>query len=86
MAKVRSMKPTRDSRASGTLERVARGEHVILRRGGKAVAALVSIEDLRLLEESAVEGGRRNSRGALRAARKTGTIQWSQLKAEFGLK
>lgn len=34
-----------------TLERVGRGQRIVLRKGRKAVAAVVSIEDLRLLEE-----------------------------------
>jgi antitoxin (DNA-binding transcriptional repressor) of toxin-antitoxin stability system len=33
------------------LERVGRGERVVLRRGRKPVAAVVPIRDLRLLEE-----------------------------------
>ena len=36
---------------SSALERAGRGERVVLRRGKKAVAAVVPIKDLRLLEE-----------------------------------
>ncbi len=36
---------------TGTLERVGRGERVVLRKGKKPVAAVVPIQDLRLLEE-----------------------------------
>jgi antitoxin (DNA-binding transcriptional repressor) of toxin-antitoxin stability system len=36
---------------SSALERVDRGERVVLRRGKKPVAAVVPIKDLRLLEE-----------------------------------
>lgn len=46
------------------LDRVSRGERVVLRRGRKPVAAVVSIEDLKRLQEledldDAMESGKR---------------------------
>ena len=38
------------ARLADALRRVGRGERVVLRRGGKDIAALVGVDDLRLLE------------------------------------
>jgi prevent-host-death family protein len=52
---------------SGTLDRVARkGERIVVQRGGKDVAAIVSVEDLALLEELE---DRRDAEDALRIER-----------------
>ena len=40
-----------DSKLDRALERVSRGERVVLRRGKKPVAAVVSIEDLKRLQQ-----------------------------------
>lgn len=65
------------------LNRVAyRGERILLQRRGKDVAALVSREDLILLE--ALE-----ERSDLEAARKAleepGTVPWEKVKEDLGL-
>jgi|SRR5450759_3561851 hypothetical protein len=39
------------NRIDGTLDRLRLGQRIVLRKGRKAVAAVVSMEDLRLLEE-----------------------------------
>jgi hypothetical protein len=39
------------NRLDGTLDRLRSGQRIVLRKGRKAVAAVVSMEDLRLLEE-----------------------------------
>ena len=49
MSRATVKKPTPDF--DRTIARVSHGERVVLRQGRKAVAAVVSIEDLRLLEE-----------------------------------
>lgn len=60
-----------------------KGERVLLHRHGKDVAALISAEDLALLE--ALED--RMDLQAVREALKDGgrSIPWSKLKAEAGL-
>lgn len=65
------------------LDRVQHGrERLILRRHKKDVVAMVTIEDLRLLE--AIED--KIDRKALRAARsEKGSIPWEDLKAKLGL-
>lgn len=66
-----------------TLARVQhQKERLVLRRHNKDVAALVSMEDLRLLE--LIED--RLDRKAARAARaEEGAVRWEDLKAELGL-
>jgi len=62
----------------------AKERHVVTRRG-KAVAAMVPIEDLQLLEEledriDVIEGLR-----ALSEAQQVGTKRWEDMKADLGL-
>ena len=66
-----------------TLNRVAyRGERIVLERHGKAVAALVSIEDLEALE--AYED--RRDVAAVRAARdEPGTVLYEDVRRKAGL-
>jgi prevent-host-death family protein len=69
---------------SGTLNRVAfQGERVALERHGKTIAALVSADDLQLLE--ALED--RADLAAVRRALKEGgrPEPWEKVKAELGL-
>jgi prevent-host-death family protein len=68
---------------SDTLNRVAfRGERIVLERHGKAVAALVSVEDLELLED--LED--RLDIAAVRAARKeSGTVPYEEVRRKAGL-
>jgi prevent-host-death family protein len=66
-----------------TLNRVAfKGERIVLERHGKAVAALVSVEDLELLE--ALED--RLDVDAVRAARdEPGTVPYEEVRRRAGL-
>ncbi|HYV41839.1 MAG TPA: type II toxin-antitoxin system prevent-host-death family antitoxin [Thermoanaerobaculia bacterium] len=74
-------KPKRD--LGGTLERVRRGERVVLRRGRKAVAAVVPIEDLKRLQELEDEEDLRDVCSALEEASRKGTIPWEKVKTEL---
>ena len=66
-----------------TLNRVAyRGERIILERHGKAVAALVSVEDLSLLE--ALED-RLNMQAVQRTQRETGAVPYEEVRQKAGL-
>jgi prevent-host-death family protein len=66
-----------------TLNRVAyRGERIILERHGKAVAALVSVEDLSLLE--ALED-RLDMQAARRAQRENGAIPYEKVRQKARL-
>jgi prevent-host-death family protein len=66
-----------------TLNRVAyRGERIILERHGKAVAALVSVEDLSLLE--ALED-RLDMRAVRRAQRESGAVPYEEVRRKAGL-
>lgn len=66
-----------------TINRVAyRGERIILRRRGKALAAVVPISDLAFLEEME---DRLDIEAARKALKEKGRIPWSKLKAELDL-
>lgn len=58
------------------------GERVVLRRKGKEVAAVIPIEDLRLLESIEDET---DLKAARRAKKEKGSIPWEKLKSELGL-
>lgn len=83
MSRAVTRKPAKS--LGGTLERVRQGERVVLRRGRKAVAAVVPIEDLKRLQRLEDEEDLRDARAALREAKRTGTIPWEKVKAELGL-
>lgn len=58
------------------------GERVVVRRKGKEVAAVIPIEDLRLLESIEDEA---DLKAARRAKQEKGSIPWEKLKSELGL-
>jgi prevent-host-death family protein len=67
-----------------TLNRVAyRGERIILERHGKAVAVLVSMEDLARLE--ALED-RLDTAAARKARREPGSVPYEAVRRKAGLK
>ena len=71
------------SHVADALNRVAyQGERIELERHGKVVAALVSIEDLELLE--ALEN-RVDLAAARRALKEPGQRSWNKIKAALGL-
>ncbi len=67
---------------SEVLDQVRKGERAILKKHGKPVAAIVSVDDLRLLR--AIEK-RRDLAAARAAMKEEGRISWDDLKAELGL-
>ena len=68
---------------SDSINRVAyQGERIALERHGKTIAALVSAEDLELLE--ALED-RTDLAAARKALREAGRRNWTRVKAELGL-
>ena len=64
------------------------GERLILRRRKTDVAALVSVEDLALLEEMEDREDARDARRILAEMKRTGQkpIPWEQVKAELAAK
>jgi prevent-host-death family protein len=70
------------------LRRASRGERLIVQRRGKDVAALVSIEDLELLEEYEDRLDALLAREAIFEMKRAGAkpIPWSQVKREAGLR
>ena len=68
------------------VNRVAfKGERVVLRRHGKAVAALVSAEDLELLAALEDQIDLKLARKALTEAARKGSKPWAKVKADLGL-
>ncbi|MBI2848607.1 MAG: type II toxin-antitoxin system Phd/YefM family antitoxin [Chloroflexi bacterium] len=68
------------------INRVAYGkERIALTRRGKAVVAIVPIEDVELLEELENRLDLVEARAALAEAKERGTLPWEKIKAELGL-
>jgi prevent-host-death family protein len=68
------------------LNRVAYAKaRVRITRRGKAIAAVVPIEDLELIERLEDEIDIREAKKALREAKKKGTIPLEKVRKEFGL-
>jgi prevent-host-death family protein len=66
---------------SDTLNRVAyQGERVVLDRHGKSVAAIVSMEDLRLLQELEDRIDSKSASRARREVKTKGAKPWSKVK------
>jgi prevent-host-death family protein len=70
---------------SDVLKAVRDGERVLLRRHGKAVAAIVPVEDLALLRVIEDRMDRKAAREARADYEANGGIPLEQLKAELGL-
>jgi prevent-host-death family protein len=70
-------------RLADALNRVAYGgERIVLERRGKDVAALVSVEDLALLNELE---DRIDLEAAREALKESGSVPWEDVKARLGL-
>jgi prevent-host-death family protein len=67
------------------LKGVKKGQRFLLERHNKGVAAIVSVQDLALLQ--AIEDSRdvQAAEAALAEIERTGTVPWDQIKAELGL-
>jgi prevent-host-death family protein len=71
---------------SDLINRVAFGkERIVLTRRNRALAAVVPIEDIALLEEIEDREDLKAARKALREVKRTGTIPWSRIKKELAL-
>ena len=71
---------------SETVNQVAYGkERVTVTRHGKALVALVPIEDLELLERLEDQVDLERTRAALEEAKAQGVVPWEQVKANLGL-
>jgi prevent-host-death family protein len=67
-----------------TVNRVAYGgERIVLERRGKGVAALVSMEDLDVIEAMEDEA---DLRAALKARKEKGRVSLADIKARLGMK
>jgi prevent-host-death family protein len=73
-------------RFSDVVNRAAYGrERIVLTRRGKALAAVVPIEDLEWIEELEDRLDIEAAKAALADAREHGTIPWEELKRKLGL-
>lgn len=61
------------------------GERIILHRRGKALAALIPVADLEILEAIEDSIDIEQAKKALKEAEKKGTVSWTKLKKELGL-
>ncbi|HEV2946875.1 MAG TPA: type II toxin-antitoxin system prevent-host-death family antitoxin [Gemmataceae bacterium] len=72
------------SKLADAINRVAyAGERIILERRGKGVAALVSVEDLALLEEMENQA---DIRAAKKALKEKGGVPLEKVKRRLGMK
>ena len=71
------------SRMKDCIGRVAYGgQRIVIKQNGKTACALVSVEDLKLLE--AIEE-HADLKAALQAKKETENVNWEDMKQEFGL-
>lgn len=71
---------------SEIINRAAFGkERITLTRRGKEIAALVPIEDMKLLEALEDRIDLEEARAALAESKKKGTVSWEKIKRELGL-
>ena len=80
-----SVTDARDKLSETVNQVMYRGDRILLDRHGKAVAALVSIEDLELLEELENRMDLEDAREALREVESEGSIPWETVKARLGI-
>jgi PHD/YefM family antitoxin component YafN of YafNO toxin-antitoxin module len=59
-------------------------ERVILTRRGKEIAAIIPLEDLKLLQDSQDKSDLRDAIDALKESRNAGAITLEQMKEEIG--
>jgi prevent-host-death family protein len=71
------------------LHYVEKGQPILLNKNGKEVAAIISIEDLHLLERLIEEEEDRidasEAKEILTEVKEQGTVSWESLKASVGL-
>lgn len=60
-------------------------EHVILTRRGKEIAAIIPLEDFKLLQDSQDKNDLREAIDALKEARSDGTVTLEQIKEDIGI-
>lgn len=69
------------------LERVAfKGERVVIERRGKVLGAVVSAEDLAVLEQIRALEDETDTAAVRRARREKGRIPWETIKRDLGLR
>jgi prevent-host-death family protein len=83
MIKVTSSEARKDF--AGMVKRARKGARYLIHKHNKGIAAIVSVEDLALLEVIERRGDLKAARQALEEIEREGTIPWDQAKAELGL-
>ncbi|MBA3924350.1 MAG: type II toxin-antitoxin system Phd/YefM family antitoxin [Nostocaceae cyanobacterium] len=61
------------------------GERFILQREGKPVAALVSIEELEILQELEELEDEYDLKAAEEATKESGTVSWEDVRVKYGI-
>ena len=79
------MSEIRDNLADFINRSAYSNERTIIERRGKPVAALVSLEDVRLLMELEAKMDLDDAKGALAEAEDEGVADWEELKVELDL-
>jgi prevent-host-death family protein len=68
-----------------TVQKAAKGQRILLSSHGNAVAAIVPLEDLALLQAIEDRIDAKAARAAQAEARREGTIPWERIKADLNL-
>lgn len=75
------------SQFADVLERVAfKGERIVIERRGKVLGAVVSAEDLAILEKVRALEDEEDSAAVRRARKEKGRIPWETIKRDLGLR
>lgn len=83
MIKMTTSKARKDF--AGVIEGAQKGQRILLHKHKKKVAAIVSIQDLALLQAIEDRRDARAAEAALAEIETTGTVPWEQVKRELGL-
>jgi prevent-host-death family protein len=71
---------------SSYVERVSKNkERIMVTRGRKRIAAIVPIEDLRLLELMEDKADIKDADEAMKETREKGSVSWEKVKADLAL-
>jgi prevent-host-death family protein len=70
---------------SSVIRGVRKGERFLLSRHDEAVAAIVSVEDLAILQAIEDRRDKEAALAALEDVEANGTVPWEQIKADLGL-
>jgi PHD/YefM family antitoxin component YafN of YafNO toxin-antitoxin module len=67
------------------IEKTTEGERIILQKAGKSMAAVITLEELKLLEEMEALEDELDLKAAEEAMKEPGLIPWEEVKLRLGI-